>query len=155
MAQTYRPCPNVDAEDRLRSWRGGHEQSNFATSYDWIDYYETKNGKWYLVDEMAFLDAPHPRDHTGGALVRGRICVAAGQNGGTVDWPIVPQTDCFDHVAEIWNKPRLQRYHLTTSRKNSSAVWSSDGHGLWSRLDNRNWERWTKMNDKSQGSDRR
>lgn len=77
---------------------------------------------------MAFLDAPHPRDHTGGALVRGRICVAAGQNGGTVDWPIVPQTDCFDPVAEIWNKPRPPDH--TDPRGGSAYRTSCDGRLL-------------------------
>jgi hypothetical protein len=87
--------------------RGGHEQSatNFATSYGWIDYYDTADGKWYLGDVMGFPDAPNPRDHTGGALVNGRICVAAGRNGGVDKWPIVPQTDCFDPVTKKWNDP--------------------------------------------------
>lgn len=87
--------------------RGGHEQSttDFATSYGWIDYYDTADGKWYLGDVMGFPDAPNPRDHTGGALVNGRICVAAGRNGGVDKWPIVKQTDCFDPVTKKWNDP--------------------------------------------------
>lgn len=57
--------------------RGGHEQSNrnFATSYGWIDNYDTVTGIWTYVDEAGFPDAPNPREHAGGGLVNGRICV--------------------------------------------------------------------------------
>jgi hypothetical protein len=85
--------------------RGGHEQNTFAIAYELIDYYDTADGKWYLGDVIDFPEAPNPRDHTGGALVKGRICVAADRNGGVVDWPIVKQTVCFYPVTKKWDDP--------------------------------------------------
>lgn len=82
--------------------RGGHEEGDFATSYGWIDYFETTTGTWVLGDQAGFPDAPNPRDHTGGALVNGRICVSGGRNGGVIDWPAVSATDCFDPVSKTW-----------------------------------------------------
>ena len=76
---------------------GGHEQNeDFAQSYGWIDYYDTATQTWVMGDDAGFPDAPNPRNHTGGGLVNGRICVAGGRDGGIKDWPAVSPTDCFD-----------------------------------------------------------
>jgi hypothetical protein len=128
--------------------RGGHEQNNFATSYGWIDYYDTADGKWYLGDVLGFPDAPNPRDHTGGAFVNGRICVAAGRNGGEVDWPIVKQTDCFDPITKKWNDPPPPDH--PDARGGSAYGTSCDGQlvvaggerGISSRVDAFDGTRW-------------
>jgi len=87
--------------------RGGHEQNlesnGEAMSYGWIDYYETATDTWVMGDVAGFPDAPNPRDHTGGGLVNGRICVSGGRNGGIKDWPAVSPTDCFDPVTKTWS----------------------------------------------------
>jgi hypothetical protein len=133
--------------------RGGHEQSttNFATSYGWIDYYDTADGKWYLGDVMGFPDAPNPRDHTGGAFVNGRICVAAGRNGGVDQWPIVKQTDCFDPITKKWNDPPPPDH--PDPRGGSNYGTSCDGHlivsggerSISSRVDVFNGTHWKKF----------
>jgi N-acetylneuraminic acid mutarotase len=85
--------------------QGGHETEigdGFATSYGWIDYYDTATKTWVLGDEVGYPDAPNPRDHTGGALVNGRICISGGRNGGEKGWPAVSPTDCFDPVTKTW-----------------------------------------------------
>jgi hypothetical protein len=49
-------------------------------------------------------DAIHKRDHTGGAMVNGKLCVASGRDGGQTnffDSPILP-TDCFNFETTMW-----------------------------------------------------
>jgi len=81
---------------------GGHERDNYATSYGWIDYYDTTTKTWVMGDDADFPDAPNPRDHTGGALINGRICVAGGRRGGEINWPAVAPTDCYDPSTNKW-----------------------------------------------------
>jgi hypothetical protein len=76
---------------------GGHELSNFATARPFLDMYDIATDSWTPLP-----DAPNPRDHTGGALINGRICVAGGRNGAEINWPDVPQTDCYDITAGKW-----------------------------------------------------
>ena len=81
--------------------RGGHETGNFSTTYGWLDFYDIDQERW--VTNLP--DAPNPRDHAGGALVNGRICVAGGRNGGEVGFfykSILP-TDCYDPVKNRWD----------------------------------------------------
>jgi len=82
---------------------GGHESGDHATSYGYIDYYDTSKKQWYLGDDLGYPDAPNPRDHTGGAMVDGRICVSGGRNGGLDNWPAVAPTDCFDPQTKTWS----------------------------------------------------
>jgi N-acetylneuraminic acid mutarotase len=56
----------------------GHETANFATSLPYLDEYEIATDTWTALSS----NAPNPRDHTGGAMVNGLICVAGGRNGG-------------------------------------------------------------------------
>ena len=42
-------------------------------------------------------------DHTGGAWINGRICVAGGRNGGEIGWPEVAPTDCYDVATRTWS----------------------------------------------------
>ena len=80
--------------------RGGHETGNHATTYGWLDYYDIDKERW--VTNLP--DAPNPRDHAGGGVVDGRICIAGGRDGGAVDFfykPILP-TDCYDPEKNKW-----------------------------------------------------
>jgi Galactose oxidase, central domain len=78
---------------------GGHEQSTFATSYTWLDVYNTVTDTWEVLPDARF-----PRDHTGGALIGDgtKFCVAAGRIGGNVGWPVVPETECYDIPSRTW-----------------------------------------------------
>jgi hypothetical protein len=106
--------------------RGGHETETFATSYGWIDYYETTTDTWTLGNVAGFPDAPNPRDHTGGGLVNGKICVTGGRDGGAVNWPNVAPTDCFDPVSKTWSVEAS----IPVSRGGSAYGTSCDGKYL-------------------------
>jgi N-acetylneuraminic acid mutarotase len=80
---------------------GGHE--TFATSLPYLDEYEIATDTWTALSS----NAPNPRDHTGGAMVNGLICVAGGRNGGEINWPMVAPTDCFNLTSKQW-KSKIQ-----------------------------------------------
>jgi len=80
--------------------RGGHETADFAETLGWLDYFDIDSDEW--VTDL--LDAPNPRDHTGGVEIDGRICVAGGRDGGDIDFnnkQILP-TDCYDPSTGTW-----------------------------------------------------
>jgi N-acetylneuraminic acid mutarotase len=77
---------------------GGHEQADFSTALGFLDVYDIATDSWTALSDSA----PNPRDHTGGALIHGRICVAGGRNGGEIDWPRVAPTDCYDLATGQW-----------------------------------------------------
>ena len=89
-----------------------------------IDYYDTATKTWVMGDKAGYPDAPNPRDHTGGALVKGRICVSGGRNGGAdSSWPAVAPTDCFDPVTKTWTVEAS----IPLNRSGSSYGTSCDG----------------------------
>jgi Kelch motif len=77
---------------------GGHEMSNFAVSLNWFDVYNTRTDTWTVLSNAVF-----PRDHTGGAFVNGRICVGGGRDGGTIGWPLVAPTECYNITSKTWS----------------------------------------------------
>jgi hypothetical protein len=77
---------------------GGHELADFATSLGYLDVYNIATDTWDALSD----DAPHPRDHTGGAMIQNRICIAGGRNGGEITWPEVAPTDCYNLDNGIW-----------------------------------------------------
>jgi N-acetylneuraminic acid mutarotase len=81
--------------------RGGHETGDFATSYNWLDYYDIDLDTW--VTNLP--DAPSSRDHTGGVYVNGEICVAGGRDGGSIGFfdKVVLQTDCYNPSTNTWS----------------------------------------------------
>lgn len=62
-------------------------------------------------------------DHTGGALIDGRICVGGGRRGGDIGWPAVPPTDCYDLETGTWSVEAP----IPTPRGGSSYGVSCDG----------------------------
>lgn len=76
---------------------GGHGEH--ATSVSWLDVYDIPTETWTALE-----DGPHPRDHTGGGVVDGRLCVAGGRDGGTKNFfnAVVPETDCYDFSTSEW-----------------------------------------------------
>jgi large repetitive protein len=77
---------------------GGHETANHSTSYAWLDVYNITSQTW-----EALPDGIYPRDHTGGALMAdGRICISGGRDGGTINWPVVLPTECYNPKTKVW-----------------------------------------------------
>lgn len=78
--------------------RGGHGQQ--ATTLGWMDAYDIASDTW----ETNLPDAPHPRDHTGGVMVNGKLCVAGGRDGGAAAFFNAPilSTDCYNFETGKW-----------------------------------------------------
>jgi len=80
--------------------RGGHGSERETVA--WFDKYSIDDDEWAPVGSLP--DAPHARDHTGGAVVTGgggqRLCVAGGRNGGFND-TVLP-TDCYNFATGTW-----------------------------------------------------
>lgn len=78
---------------------GGH--GPHATVTAMLDVYDPKTDKW-----TALPDGPEPRDHTGGTVVNGKLCVAGGRNGASSDFwsaniaPVV----CYSFSSKTWEK---------------------------------------------------
>lgn len=58
---------------------GGH--GTHATATSMLDVYDPKTDTWTPLP-----DGPTPRDHTAGAVVNGKLCVAGGRNGASSDF---------------------------------------------------------------------
>jgi Kelch motif len=100
----------------------GHETGDYATSLPYLDAYDIETDTWTALSD----DAPNPRDHTGGALIDGRICVGGGRNGGELNWPDVAVTDCYDLATGTWS----EEAPIPDPRAGSSYGVSCDGQLL-------------------------
>lgn len=76
---------------------GGHGPHATATGY--LDEYDPVTNVW-----TALPDGPLPRDHTAGAVVNGKLCVAGGRNGGTRDfWNAnIASVVCYTFATKTW-----------------------------------------------------
>ena len=128
---------------------GGHETGNHATSLPYLDEYDIASDSWTALSD----NAPNPRDHTGGALVNGRICVAGGRNGGVVGWPEVAPTDCYDLGSGTWSveapipQVRAGSSYGTTCDGNLIIAGGEGGGQAWSDVDMFDGSTWTKLDD--------
>jgi N-acetylneuraminic acid mutarotase len=80
---------------------GGHERDGDdvdAVALGYLDEYDINTNTWKVISS----NAPNPRDHTCGAMIGGRLCVAAGRDGGLVSWPEVAATDCYNFATGLW-----------------------------------------------------
>jgi Malectin domain/Kelch motif len=79
--------------------RGGHGQGR-GVALAWFDKYNIDTDTWTLN----LPDAPHARDHTGGGIVNGKLCVASGRDSGAPDFfnATVLPTDCFNFITKKW-----------------------------------------------------
>ncbi len=77
--------------------QGGH--GAHATSLGYLDVYDPATQKW-----QALPDAPNPRDHVGGAVVAGNLCVLGGRDGGVANFWGSPVTkvNCYDFASGSW-----------------------------------------------------
>lgn len=79
--------------------RGGHGAGKGRT-LAWFDKYNIDSYQW----TVNLTNAPHARDHTGGGMVNGKLCVASGRDGGAVDCfnATVLPTDCYNFDTGTW-----------------------------------------------------
>jgi N-acetylneuraminic acid mutarotase len=80
---------------------GGH--GSHSKSQALFDVYDPVRNTWNERGMMP--DAIHKRDHTGGAMVSGKLCVASGRDGGQTNFfnsPVLP-VDCFNFQTRMWN----------------------------------------------------
>ena len=126
---------------------GGHETGNHAISHGYLDEYTIATDSW-----RALPDAPNPRDHCGGAMVNGRICVAGGRNGGVLGWPEVAPTDCFDLATEQWsveaNIPQVRggSSYGTTCDGKLMVAGGEGSNQAWAQVDVFDGSTWTTIN---------
>jgi hypothetical protein len=59
------------AKPAMNAISGGHEKDSYSTALPFLDLYGIATDKC-------------PRDHTSGALINGRMCVAGGHNGAEI-----------------------------------------------------------------------
>lgn len=78
--------------------RGGHGEGSQSLGY--MDYFDIIEKKWVT----GLPDLPSPRDHVGGAIVNGKLCIAGGRLGGAKNFfaAVVKSTYCFDFTTQTW-----------------------------------------------------
>lgn len=79
--------------------RGGH--GGHATTLAEFDEYDMSTKRWRRLPNA--LDA---RDHVGGGMVNGKLCVAGGRDGGHKDFwkkPVAP-VNCYDFGSRTWSR---------------------------------------------------
>ncbi|CAN8064096.1 unnamed protein product [Agarophyton chilense] len=82
--------------------RGGH--GAHATSLPWMDAYNYKTNKWQTA--LPSMPATEARDHVGGGMVNGQLCIAGGRDGGEANFFFKNKaaTYCFNFGAWKWEK---------------------------------------------------
>jgi hypothetical protein len=132
---------------------GGHETGNHAVSLGYLDVYDISTDTWTALSS----NAPNPRDHVGGALIDGRICVAGGRNGGELNSPSVGPTDCYNLATSQWEVeaaiPQLRAgssYGTTCDGKMMIAGGEGDGNA-WNNVDVFDGTTWTTIDNLNVG----
>lgn len=99
--------------------RGGHGRG--SQTLGWMDYLDLKTGKW----TTNLPELPEGRDHVGGALVNGEICIAGGRDGGAVNFfpAVVASTYCYNFNTKKWRKAQ----DIPTPRAGASTATTCDG----------------------------
>lgn len=82
--------------------RGGHGEH--ATALGWMDAYNYVTNKW--MTNLPSLPAGAERDHVGGAMVNGQLCIAGGRDSGvkTFFTSNVKSTYCYNFTTKKWTK---------------------------------------------------
>jgi hypothetical protein len=110
---------------------GGHKtDTNPAKALGFLDEYDIATDTWKVLSDLA----PNPRDHAGGAIVNGMLCVAGGRDSGVNGWPFIAPTDCYNFDTRLWVQkaaiPQLRargQYGRTCDGKLIVAGGDSDG----------------------------
>lgn len=101
--------------------RGGH--GSHATSLSYMDAFNWKTGRWVGTK---YPDMPGGgRDHVGGALVNGQLCIAGGRNGGVDNFfnAVLTTTYCYNFGARRW----LKKSNIPQGRAGSATGSTCDG----------------------------
>lgn len=79
--------------------RGGH--GPHATTLGELDMYNPATKKW-----TALPSAPDGRDHVGGGVVNGKLCIAGGRDGGAKDFfqKVITRVNCYDFKTRRWSR---------------------------------------------------
>lgn len=82
--------------------RGGH--GGHAKTLTWMDAYNYKTDTWTV--NLPSMPEGSGRDHTGGALVNDKLCIAGGRDGGQSNFfeANVESTYCYDFETEVWER---------------------------------------------------
>lgn len=82
--------------------RGGH--GSHAKSLTWMDAFNWKTGKWVKTKLPSMPGGG--RDHVGGALVNGQLCIAGGRDGGVNNFfdAVVKSTYCYNFGMKKWTR---------------------------------------------------
>ena len=128
---------------------GGHETGDHAVSLPFLDVYDIATDSWTALSD----DAPNVRDHCGGALINGRLCVAGGRLGSALHWPLVRETDCYDLETGSWSVEaplpnRRSGSAYGTSCDGKLLVAGGEGNGqIWNNFDVFDGTSWTTLDD--------
>lgn len=78
--------------------RGGHGEG--SESLGFMDYYDIRERNW----TTGLPELPSPRDHVGGAIVNGKLCIAGGRLGSARNFfaAVVRSTYCYDFTTSTW-----------------------------------------------------
>ena len=78
--------------------RGGH--GAHSKTLGWMDCYDIEKDKW----KTGLPNLPEGRDHVGGVLVKGMLCIAGGRNGGKKDFfgATIKSTYCYNFEKKKW-----------------------------------------------------
>lgn len=135
--------------------RGGHGPQSTALGY--MDYYDPEGDKW--VTNLP--DLPSPRDHFGGGIVGGRLCIAAGRDSGQADFfsKVILSTWCFDFEQNTWFDTmapiEIGRAGAATGTicdgRLMVAGGESDQPTAWDRVDLFDGMKWTQTGDLGRG----
>lgn len=101
--------------------QGGH--GDHATSLGYMDAFNWRKKEW---STEKFPDVPGPgRDHVGAQLVRGRICIAGGRDGGSSGFfnNVNTRTYCYSFASKNWSR----RADLPVGRAGSNYGKTCDG----------------------------
>jgi len=125
-------------------------------SLPWLDYYDIDEDQW----TTGLPDAPNARDHTGGALLNNKVCIAGGRNGGEIGFfnLVVLPTDCYDLSTGTWSEEadipqgRAGSAYGTTCDGSKMIVAGGEGFGkAFSQVDVFDGTSWSTIDSLNEG----
>lgn len=126
--------------------RGGH--GAHAMSVPWVDAFNWRNKEWVST---TYPDMPDEgRDHVGGAMVKGQMCIAGGRNGGTKRFfrANIATTYCYDFELGEWEQKEDMPYPRAGASTGETCdgrmmVAGGEGNGqAYARVDLFDGEKW-------------
>lgn len=125
---------------------GGHGPP--SRTLGWMDYYDLITKKW----RTNLPSLPEGRDHVGGAIVKGMLCIAGGRDGGADSFfgATILSTYCYNFRTKKWKNMKapipVGRAGAATARTCDGKMMIAGGEGkfspAFSRIDIFNGVRW-------------